>query len=157
MLNLMGVKSQYIEVRTKDQLLALLVTVPESVTIVHVTTHGMKRRKDFCGFWTPTGPVMLRDIRDAQVALGGKIVISTACHSGTTEFAKGLLKTTCCDHYLAPKKSPYFHDAILFAHVFYHKYLILGQSVRKAFCQYARGYHNPHQFRLDGCYHVRRK
>ena len=63
-------------------------------------------------------------------------------------FADAFLEQTGCEYYIAPTGSPLFYNAILFAHLFYHKHLILKCSVKKSFRAYADGYKNPHKFKL---------
>lgn len=148
MFNIMEIQSQYIEVRTKEQFVGMIGVNPFNV--VHITTHGhvaeTKGTEKFVGFWTPDGTVALQDL--AKPALRGKTVVSTACMSGTTTFARSLVKQTSVRCYIAPKESPRFHNSIYFAHWFYHNIFILKLSPLEAVKKYNGGYKNPHDFTI---------
>jgi hypothetical protein len=144
MLNIMEAPSQYIEIRTREQLIAILKTNPFNA--VHITTHGhvAGQSDKFQGFWTPKGTVRLEDLPEGS--LQKKIVISTACRSGTKKFAQLLVKRLSPTDYIAPTGSPKFHNSIYFAHWFYHNVLILKLSPAEAVKKYNEGYKNPHDF-----------
>lgn len=80
MFNVMKVPSQYVEIRTKRQFIAMMETTP--FRFIHITMHGHVTKDDneFRGFWTPEGTVKLEDLSSQD--LQGKIVVSTACLSG---------------------------------------------------------------------------
>lgn len=126
MFNLMSVKAQYIEVRTKRQLLLLLDRPP--FRMVHITTHGSVvernsgQKPQFRGFWSPTEDLTLSDISSLSGKLSGRSVITTACMSAEKPFARRFVEVTGCQYYVAPKKSLNHSSAIYFAHLFYHKY-----------------------------------
>ena len=142
MFNLMDVRSQYAEIRTKQQFIAMLGANPYDV--VHITTHGYVPQKEFGGFWTPKGTVRLTDFPPG--ILQGKTAISTACKSGMQKFSKEFIKLVSPDYYVAPEGSPKFHNAIYFAHWFYHNWFVLGRSPLEAVEKYRDGYKNPHDF-----------
>lgn len=143
MFNLMQVPSQYMEIRTKQQFLAMLGANPFG--IVHITTHGsVDRRENFLGFWTPEGVVYPNDF--AKSGLQGKTIVSTACRSGSAKFANPFVKQVLPKYYIAPRKSPYFHNAIFFAHWFYHSIFVLKRQPDTAVEKYRDGYKNPHDF-----------
>jgi hypothetical protein len=150
MLSLMEVPHQYIEVRTKRQLIQLLQSSP--YRIVHITTHGttksLRQNEKFQGLWTQEGTLKKADLKQLQGHMKGYTVVSTACLSASSHFRKGFVEVTGCSHYIAPKGSPYFYDAVFFAHIFYHKHLILKRSVRRSFNEYRKRYKNPHRFVL---------
>ncbi|PPQ16546.1 hypothetical protein CV770_25800 [Bradyrhizobium sp. AC87j1] len=144
MFNLMGVNSQYVEIRTKRQFLMMLETSPFKT--IHITTHGAITNKQFRAFWTPNGAVRLEALSDD--VLSDKALVSTACKSGSKAFAEALVEKTGARFYIAPTASPRFHNAILFAHWFYHKVFILKVSVPRAVRDYRDGYKNPHDFAI---------
>ena len=146
MLSLMGIKNQYIQVETKEQFVALLRTAPSQAGIIHITTHGRCSKNAFHGFWTPEGDVQTDDLE--EVRLSGKTIISTACLSGQLPFARRFQKVTSCRHYVAPQKSPRFHNAIMFSHLSYHNHFILKKNVDEAFGKYKTTYKNPHDFHV---------
>lgn len=144
MFNIMEIPSQYLEVRTKQQFVAVLGTNPFDV--VHITTHGGVNRgeDEFKGFWTPKGVVRFDDLRED--VLNGRMVVSTACLSGQKEFAKRFKARVSAECYVAPKGSPSFRNAIYFAHWFYHNVLVLKLTPQRAIKKYDDGYKNPHDF-----------
>jgi hypothetical protein len=144
MFNLMDVKSQYVEIRTKAQLLTMLETSPYKT--IHITTHGALTKEQFKGFWTPSGSVRLEAFPDDL--LSDKTLVSTACKSGSKAFAEAFVEKTGARFYIAPTASPYFHNAIFFAHWLYHKVFILKVSVPRAVKDYRDGYKNPHDFAI---------
>lgn len=77
MFNLMDVKSQYVEIRTKAQLLTMLETSPYKT--IHIITHGALTKEQFQGFRTPSGSVRLEAFPDDL--LSDKTLVSTACKS----------------------------------------------------------------------------
>jgi len=148
MFDLMEIPNQYIEVRTKEQFLGLLESAPYE--FVRITTHGTVHgtEEEFEGFWTPSGTVRVEDLESLKGCLTGRHIISTACCSGSLPFSRSLLKHSKCRCYIAPEGSPKFHNAILFSHVFYHKYYVLKRPYKVAFQEYSKRYKNPHDFRL---------
>jgi hypothetical protein len=78
MFNLMEVESQYVEVRTKRQLLTMLESSPYNT--IHITTHGSLKNTEFKGFWTPGGSVRLGDFPDDL--LKGRTLVSTRASRG---------------------------------------------------------------------------
>jgi hypothetical protein len=145
MFNLMDVPSQYAEIRTKQQFIAMLGANP--FDIVHITTHGhVPAAGKFLGFWTPKGTVRLADFQ--RDVLHEKMVISTACLSGIATFAKPFIKRVSAKYFIAPGKGPKFHNAIYFAHWFYHNIFVLKLSPPKAVKKYRDGYKNPHDFKI---------
>ena len=148
MFNLMHVDHQYVEVRTKRQFLSLLTSSPYE--LIHITTHGSVRRcestDNFLGLWLRDGKITIRDLRRLKDKLQAYTIVSTACLSGDDSFAEAFVQTTGCDYYVAPSGSPTFHNAIFFAHIFYHKYFILKRSVSDILARYDEKYRNPHKF-----------
>jgi hypothetical protein len=148
MFQLMKVPHQYLEVRTKRQFLALLRTSP--FRIIHVSTHGFLRegrtRDRFKGFWAPDGEIGAADLEKLKGKLKGISIVSTACRSAERRFGKALIKIAGADYYVAPKRSPRFHNAILFAHIFYHKLFVRRKDVSDILAEYAGRYRNPHEF-----------
>jgi hypothetical protein len=121
--------------------------------VIHITTHGeyeqigSTKRSRFSGFATPHGTATIDDIRNADIDLSGKTVMSRACYSGQKTPRKAFKDATNCKHYIAPIKDPHFHNAALMCHIFYHKHPVLNKSVKKAFSEYEDRYKNPHTFR----------
>jgi len=146
MFKLMDVPSQYMEIRTKEQFIAMLDASPFNT--IHITTHGhiIRKTEEFAGFWTPGGTVGLGDF--SPTILHNVLVVSTACKAGTPKFAKPFCQNACPKYYIAPKKKPSFHDAIYFAHWFYHNIFILKLSAMEAVKKYRKGYKNPHNFAI---------
>lgn len=143
MFNLMKVKSQYVEVRTRKQLLSLIGCSPYNY--IHITTHGVVSEK-FVGWWTPDSEVDKANLRSLEGKLTGKTIVSTACGSGDKAFCKYIVHKLGCKFFLAPKGKPKFHNSIMFAHIFYHKLFVLKQSVNKSYEAYDKNYKNPHCF-----------
>lgn len=156
MFKLMGVDAQYVEVRTKRQLLALLDRPP--FRLVHITTHGRiderrpGRKPRFCGLWSPTSDLTTADLGKLKGKLAKRSIISTACMSGAKGFARQFVKTTGCIHYIAPQKSPTFATAIYFSHLLYHKYFELAnkhkQNIPKIVGDYNKKYKNVAAFHV---------
>lgn len=154
MFDLMEVDAQYIEVRTKRQLLALLDWPPFSV--VHITTHGavvergFGRKPRFRGLWSPNEDLTSADLGRLKGKLRRRTIITTACMSGTKNFARRFVEDTGCDYYVAPKKSPGYATAIYFSHLLYHKYFRLadtfGRDISKIVEDYADRYKNVAEF-----------
>ena len=133
MFNLMNVDAQYIEVRTKRQLVALLDRPP--FRMVHITTHGRVddsrpgRKPRFRGLWSsPTEDLTAADLGGLKGKLRKRSVITTACMSAAKKFATRFVTGTGCDYYVAPKESLNYATAIYFSHVFYHKYFRLSKK-----------------------------
>jgi hypothetical protein len=155
MLDLMDIENDYQPVRTKTQFMELLSSVPVDTDVVHIATHGKIRKTpkgkpdQFMGFWTPDEQhVTVKEIAEAGIALAGKTVVSTACLSGKKAPREAFKTTTACKHYIAPIRDPSFYNAALMCHIFYHKHLALGRSVKRAFSEYEDRYRNPHVFCL---------
>lgn len=146
MFNIMEVPSQYLEIRNKQQFLAMSETSPYSM--VHITTHGRvnSRETQFKGFWTPNDTVRLDDFPDDL--LKGRTVVSTACLSGQKKFGKSFVERMSAKAYIAPSGSPSFRNAIYFAHWFYHNVLVLKLTPPRAIAKYNDGYKNPHGFAI---------
>jgi hypothetical protein len=144
MFSLMDVPSQYIEIRTKRQFVAMIEASP--FNIVHITTHGYVTPK-FDGFWTPAEEKLwIEDF--SKDSLKGKTVVSTACRSGARKFARKFRKRVSAKYYIAPEGKPKFHNSIYFAHWFYHNVIVLKLSPTVAMKKYDEGYKNPHDFTL---------
>ena len=150
MLDIMKVASQYVQLQTKQQVLALLGVIPKSVKIIHFTTHGSvdEDTDKIVGFWTPKGTIAIADIKKANFDLSGKTLIASACQAGETKFAKSVAETTCCDYYISPLKGANFAGAIFFSHIFYHHHFILKRDIEESFERYEEFYKNPFQWRL---------
>jgi hypothetical protein len=151
MLDLMGISNSYQRARSKAAFIDLLSSISANTDVVHVATHGRYKKtregKNFVDFWTPDEDgVTIKDIKAASIDLSGKTILSTACFSGQKAPRKAFKETTDCKHYIAPIKDPRFYNAALMCHIFYHKHLVLGRSVKKAFSEYEGRYKNPHKF-----------
>lgn len=142
MFNLMDVRSQYVEVRTKQQFIAMFDANPFNA----VTTHGYVT-PNFDGFWTPAGD-RLRTEDFSEGSAKEKLIVSTACRSGFETFAQPFRKRVSAKYYIAPEGSPKFHNAIYFAHWFYHNVIVLKLAPCEAMKKYKEGYKNPHDFTL---------
>ena len=150
MLNIMKVSSQYVQLQTKQQVLALLSAVPKSVEIIHFTTHGSidKNTDKIFGFWTPKGTITKSDIQKAEFDFSGITFIASACQAGQGVFAKTVMEYTDCDYYISPMKSPTFAGAIYFSHIFYHHHFVFGKNVYESFERYENFYKNPFKWHL---------
>ena len=144
MFDIMQVQSQYVEVRTSEQLLSLMGCSPYDY--IHVTTHGHISKKKFAGWWVSNGNVSKEDLKKWKSGLVNKTIVSTACKSGMKAFGKYVIGELGCKYYLAPAGSPKFRNSIMFAHVFYHKLFVLNRGVTKSYEAYERNYKNPHRF-----------
>jgi hypothetical protein len=150
MLNLMEVPVQYSTVRTKQQLVQGLRS--HQYSIIHVATHGIEKagkQKQFAGLWTQAGVLKQADLESLKGRLEGCTVVCTACRSAVKKFRQAFVKMTKCSHYIAPGRSTSFTSAIYFAHVFYHKHLVLKRSVEKSYEEYANRYKNPYKFTIE--------
>jgi len=150
MLSLMEVDHQYVEVKTKYQLVALMKKSPYK--LVHITTHGSVRNREkkeqFKGLWLKNGTLTVEDLNELKNTLKGCSVVCTACLSGNSNFAEEFARITGCEHYIAPSGSPRFYNAIFFAHIFYHKHFIIKKSIENIVSEYDSNYKNPHSFVL---------
>lgn len=148
MFDIMDVSSQYVEIRTPDQFISLMACAPYE--FIHITTHGCvsKPSEKFVGWWTPNGKVNQKNLGPLVGKLDSMVVVSTACKSATDEFGRYVVDVLGSRYYVAPTKSPRFYNAILFAHVFYHKYFVLDHSVEKGYKAYDQNYKNPHGFEI---------
>jgi hypothetical protein len=148
MFDLMKVANQYMEVRTKQQFLNLLLSSPYK--FIHITTHGSvidgKKGERFCGFNFPDGEVTSNDLFFLKGKLKGNIIVSTACLSGDKKFSRQFIAITGCKYYIAPSGGPLYHNSIFFAHIFYHKHFILKKDVAEILHQYDKRFKNPHEF-----------
>ena len=145
MFNLMKVKSQYVEVRTRKQLLSLMGCSPYNY--IHITTHGVVSEK-FVGWWTPDSEVDKANLKSLEGKLTGKTLVSTACRSGEKAFCKYIVHKLGCKFCLAPKGKPKFHNSIMFAHIFYHKLFVQNLGVMESYKAYNKKYTNPHCFTI---------
>src|SRR5262249_8293646 len=75
---------------------------------------------------------------DGRVNLPGRIVISTACGTGSKAFGEAFLKGGAAA-YIAPDGYPDGADAALFVHILFHQMLKKGASPDAAF-RHAQGY-----------------
>lgn len=145
MFDLMQVKSQYVEVRTHEQLFAMIQSCP--FEYIHITTHGsVSEEEKFRGWWTPNGTAKKSRISALEGKVSCKAIISTACLSGTKGFGEYVVNKLGSKYYVGPNGSPKFHNSVFFAHIFYHKIFILGSGVKKAVASYRTSYKNPHKF-----------
>lgn len=152
-LDLMRTPYRHVRIRTKQQLVERLRTSP--YPIIHIATHGTvsgsktSPEDRFVGLWTRKGTVKEADLESLRGQLRGKTIVSTACRSAQPRFREKFVRITQCSHYIAPRRCPRFCNAIFFAHVFYHKHLVLKRSVKDAFNEYKRRYKNPHRFVIE--------
>jgi hypothetical protein len=150
MFDLMEVKPTLVAVDSIQDLLQRIAKSKDHV--VHVSTHGALRDDDderFIGWWTPNGNGSKKVLARFEGKFRGKTIVSTACKSGVSGFGRYAVKTLGSRHFIGPSKSPPFCDAILFAHIFYHKLFVSKKGgIKKAFRGYKESYKNPHDFRL---------
>ena len=151
MLRLMEIRHDYVIFGTKQELIQQLQS--STHTIIHISTHGsykkLEKEKKFMGLWTGTGRLNQADLKILENKLKGRTIVCTACLSADEKFRGQFVKITKCSNYIAPEGRPSFYDAIFFAHIFYHKHLILKRSVHKSFKEYSKRYKNPHRFVLE--------
>lgn len=148
MFDLMDVASQYVEIRTPNQLIALMESSPYKY--IHITTHGRISNvtDKFLGWCTPDGDVNRTNLGCLEKKMIKTIIVSTACKSADKKFGRYVVDRLGCSYYIAPKKSPKFHNSIMFSHLFYHKHFILKQNTKKSFEAYDNSYKNPHNFTI---------
>lgn len=147
MLNIMEVENQYVNVRTKNQMIALLKLSPYKY--IHITTHGVvSEMEKFLGFWTNEGIISEKLLDKFNHELDGCTIISTACLSANPEYRDMFIASTLCDYYIAPVGKPSYPDSIFFSHVFYHKLFIIRKKVEDILSSYNKHYKNPHKFCL---------
>lgn len=143
---LMGVSSELVQAGSIKELIAL---VRESkYKYVHISTHGVVEENAFKGWWSSDGIGKKKAFASSKNAFNSKCLISTACMSGSEGFGKHVVGFLGAKYYIAPKGSPYWHNAALFSHIFYFKLFRTKGAVRKAFNSYAQSYKNPHEFKL---------
>jgi hypothetical protein len=144
---LMDVRSELVRVASIEQLIA---SVAESkYKFVHVSTHGVVGdEKRFKGWWTAGGRGSKKAFEEFEKTFTSKCIVSTACMSGAESFGKHVVGFLGAKYYIAPKGSPYWHNAALFSHIFYFKLFRTKGTVEKAFSSYAQSYKNPHAFKL---------
>lgn len=144
--NLMQIRSKYIHVTDTNKFISEITT--SEFKYIHVTTHGLINGKSFRGWWTQNGSVKKKALSSLEGELKGKTIISTACLSGKDDFGKYIVDVLKCDYFIAPSKSPQFHNSAFFSHIFYHKLFKTKKDVKKAFVSYKQAYKNPHIFKL---------
>ncbi|MGA3118477.1 MAG: hypothetical protein ABSF90_29125 [Syntrophobacteraceae bacterium] len=149
MFNLMEVDHQYVEVRTRYQLIALMKKSPYKV--IHITTHGSvarRKKQSFKGLWFKDGIFGISETKELEGKLQKCSVVCTACMAGDNICASEFVRITKCDNYIAPSGSPRFHNSIFFAHILYHKHFIFGRGLSEVISEYDDTYKNPHGFAL---------
>lgn len=144
---LMQVESQRRRVASIEELLKVLVA--GTFRHVHISTHGSLTAKNkFQGWWTPSNVGTRRMLEKIPIKLACTSIVSTACRSGATRFANLVTNKWGAKYYIAPARSPVFHNAALFAHIYYYKLFYTRRTVPCAFESYANNYKNPHGFTL---------
>ncbi len=114
---------------------------------VHVSTHGVLTPSvNFCGWWTSSDTGSRRVLDQYAVDASGITLVSTACHSGSRGFSQYVLERWGCKNYIAPRKSPTFHAAAFFSHIYYHKLFRKKLTVKSALSSYNKKYKNPFAF-----------
>lgn len=147
MFNILEVKAQYLQLETKEQMLAIMSCVPNSVKFIHFTTHGWI--SDKCdGLWTPQGSVEVRDLKEACPDLSGKCVVTSACKAGGVYFEQRFRYYTECKYFIAPEDSVSFKNAMFFSHLFYYNYFVLKKDIDKSFQAYTARYKNSYNWKL---------
>lgn len=145
--NLLEVASKYQRVRSIDDLIAAMHS--SKYRYIHISTHGkIGKRDQFQGWWTPGGHGRKSMMDKLKGKLRCRLVISTACRSGTRGFGQYVVDHLGSKYFIGPEKSPSFASAVLFSHIIYHKIFITHRSLRKAFSSYEKGYKNPYDFKL---------
>ncbi|MCK2055945.1 hypothetical protein [Methylobacterium sp. 37f] len=71
-----------------------------------------------------------------HITLPGKVVVSTACETGTAAFGSAFLKGGVAA-YIAPNGSPEGADAVLFVHRLFHQFLARRRPLALAFAHAA--------------------
>jgi hypothetical protein len=139
-----------VELVRAESIEQLISSVAESrYKHVHVSTHGVVRKSDsFSGWWSANGIGRREAFSDHENAFVGKSLVSTACNSGAKAFGEHVVGFLGAKHYIGPEKSPYWHNAALFSHIYYYKLFGAKRTVARAFESYAESYKNPHKFRL---------
>lgn len=144
--NLMEVDSELVRVKSIFELFEAIAET--AFPHVHVSTHGVTTDADkFGGWWTHRGRGSKSVIQEIDLEFSCTSIVSTACKSGSREFAEYVLQLGS-RFYIAPTGKPTFYNAALFSHIYYHKLFKTKKSVRKAFSSYEDGYKNPHGFRI---------
>lgn len=146
-LNLMQVESDYVHVSSIEELLATIADA--KYRHVHLSTHGAVTESDaFAGWWTKMNHGSLKRIKSFEGRFTCTAIVSTACKSGSQAFGKYVVNVLGSKYYIAPRGSPYFHNAALFSHIYYHKLFRTQRAVSKAFDSYVARCKNPHRFSL---------
>ena len=148
MFNILQVKAQYLQLETKEQMLAIMNCIPNSVEYIHFTTHGLIG--DGCeGLWTPLGSVELEDLEIIRPDFSGKCVLTSACEAGGSSFRKRFRVATGCNYYIAPAESVSFKNAMFFSHLFYYNCFVLKKDVKRSFDAYTSRYKNMYKWTLQ--------
>lgn len=144
---LMEIESKLVRVSSIPQIVAALNG--NKYKHVHISTHGVVGDKErFHGWWTPNGSGSKSILDKNQISLNCTCIVSTACRSGASGFARYVTNTWGSTYYIAPTGKPRFYNAILFSHIYYHRLFISRRGVAQAFESYQSNYKNPHGFTL---------
>jgi hypothetical protein len=147
LMHLMSIPCSLERVSTIRELLEALSCT--EMKYVHVATHGaITDKKKFKGWWTKKGVGSPKTFNTIKPRTKCEAIISTACGSGCSGFAREVIEQMGAKNYIAPVGHPQFHNAALFSHIFYHKLFHTKRSVATAFDSYMNAYKNPHKFKL---------
>lgn len=144
---LMQIEHELQQVNSPEELFDALAQT--KMKHAHVSTHGTVGDDDrFLGWWTPEGTGRKKIVDRLQPRLKCTGLVSTACKSGNAKFASYVVNTLGVEYYIAPRNSPWFHNAAFFCHIYYQKLFRTKRSVPAAFNSYEKYYRNPHGFVL---------
>lgn len=144
---LMSVEVELVRVKRVQELFQAIAA--SEMAYLHIATHGSISDTDgFRGWWTSQNVGTKRLMHALEPKARCQAIVSTACKSGSAGFAKYIVNTMGVKYYIAPSGKPQWHNAALFAHVYYHKLFKTRGTVEKAFNSYDENYKNPHGFKL---------
>jgi hypothetical protein len=145
--NLMEVPSELVLVTSIHDLLECVAK--SKYKYIHIATHGViDENNRFKGWWGVKGTGNKKALSQFKQTFTSKCIVSTACMSGTERFGNLVTDFLGARCYVAPKRSPSWHNAALFSHIFYFKLFRTEGTIKKSFSSYAKAYKNPHEFKL---------
>jgi len=141
-LNILEVKSKYRRAKNKTSLLRILENAKQP--FIHISAHG--EQGAICtshGKVTAEEILNLKETRKANGLRKAKLVISSACQTGSSELSDAFLESLC-RKYLAPKRDTYWIDTAFLSAFFYYaifkKHYTLDGAIDSAFRKwYIRG------------------
>lgn len=131
----LGCKTDFSPAGNPTDFLTILNALPGSCRIVIICAHGDTNGLVF-GEFSPEvdtgllvhGSLPARNLHLAPASTNNRIILTTACETGTASFAKRFLDAGA-EAFLAPVDFPDGEDVVLFIHALLYRILIRKQSL----------------------------